>query len=289
MGGGSFSLSSFTSYSKSLGRHYDACSGKVSGQRYTASRLKEILNPKGKNRECANSEEHPSTIPVILALDVTGSMGRACDETAASIGIIMKDLYSKFKDIEFCVMGIGDFEYDDAPLQVSQYESDVRIAESIDNLWLEKGGGGNHYESYSAAWYFGLYHTKLDAFDKQGRKGIIITMGDEPLNPDLPANRLKDYLDEKQVGEVKTSELYKKANEKFDIYHISINDSSSSYNTPGGRYENEVDESFRNVIGNHYKVSTINGLSKAIVDCIDDSITHENHQMVQDNEEGITW
>ena len=112
MGSGCFSASSYADYSVSKGRSYDHSTGRVKGQSYDATYLNEALNPrKFQIRECANSDEHPNTIPVILALDVTGSMGEACHETAAALGTIMKNLYNKFKDVEFCIMGIVWFFY----------------------------------------------------------------------------------------------------------------------------------------------------------------------------------
>ena len=109
MGCGSFTRSDFACYSVSLGKSYDDDSGRISGQVFVSRHLDESLDPKKFTvRECANSEEHPNTIPVILALDVTGSMGDACTETAEALGVIITNLYEKYKDIEFCVMGIGD-------------------------------------------------------------------------------------------------------------------------------------------------------------------------------------
>ena len=203
MGSGTFSSSSYRDYASSMGRSYDVSSGRSSGQVFKARRIDKSLDPRlFQLRECANSEEHPNTIPVILALDVTGSMGEACQETAEALGTIMMDLFGKFQDIEFCIMGIGDLAYDDAPIQMSQYESDVRIAEALDKVYMEKGGGGNGFESYTAAWYMGLHRTKLDCYDLQGRKGIIITMGDEPLNPYLPVSELNSAIngDEKRYS-----------------------------------------------------------------------------------------
>ena len=65
--------------------------------------------------------EHPETIPVILALDVTGSMGPACKACAAQLNEIMTSLYQNVKDVEFLVMGIGDLACDKAPIQASQF------------------------------------------------------------------------------------------------------------------------------------------------------------------------
>lgn len=51
-----------------------------------------ILDPKNVIRECCDTEEHPNTIPVILALDVTGSMGQAAVEVAKKLNVIMTKL-----------------------------------------------------------------------------------------------------------------------------------------------------------------------------------------------------
>lgn len=278
MGSGSFSSSSFATYSTSLGRSYDTTTGRVTGQTYTARHIDEKMKPYNVMRECCNTEEHPNTIPVILALDVTGSMGSACTETAEALGTIMSDLYEKFKDIQIMVMGIGDLVYDKAPIQISQFESDVRIAEWLDKIWIEFGGGGNSYESYSAAWYMGLYHTKLDAFDKQGRKGIIITMGDEPMNPYLPGRYITEFVGDFCQGDIDTKELYNNACEKFAIYHIAVSD-KSSYR----RFEKEIQNSFGQLLGDRLKISTINELGNTICDCIEDSVKSK----VNNNE--ISW
>lgn len=297
MGGGSYSASSFATYSASVGKSYDVRTNRISGQTFEATQLKEVLNPKGKIRECCNSEEHPNTVPVILALDVTGSMGAACKETAEALSQIMKTLYDKFKDVEVCVMGVGDFECDDAPLQVSQFESDVRVAQQLDQIWMEHGGGGNDYESYTAPWVFGLYRTKLDAYDKQGRKGIIITMGDEPLNPDLPAGTVKDYLGSadgaNQFGSFETSKLYEDASKKFDIFHIAVDDSSSSYY----RHRTKARETFIPILGDRFKESSINNLGKTICECIEESINSsrpaehikEDAKLQTDDSGAIVW
>lgn len=287
MGAGTYTSSSFAAYSNSRGKSYDASTGRItSGQSFTADRMKKVLNPKGVIRECVNTDEHPNTVPVIIGLDVTGSMGDACQECAETLGTIMKTLYDRFKDVEVMVMGIGDFEYDDAPLQVSQFESDVRIAEQLDNIYMEQGGGGNNYESYSAAWYFGLYKTKLDAFDKQGRKGIIITMGDEPLNPDLPVARLKDYLGESQPGTVDTQKLYAEASKKFDIYHLFIEHGWRNAEEGGG-------ELWGKLLGQNYiKNVHVPELSKTIVDCISKSIENtSSNVLTEDSSSGneISW
>lgn len=270
MGSGAFTTSSFVNYSISKKRVVDSSGVVVTDNLqdfYTQRSIHKDLNPYKVVRECCDSEEHPNTIPVIIGLDVTGSMGGACIKTAQNLNTIITSLYDEFEDVEFMIMGIGDLSYDHAPIQVSQFESDIRIAEHLDNVYMEHGGGGNGFESYTAAWYFGLYHTALDCW-KRGKKGIIITMGDEPLNPYLPKEKLNKVLGDHVEADVETKDLYQLAKEKFDIYHIAINDKDDCYR----RYKDRVDKSFSKVLGEDFKIATLDELPKTIVDCIKDSV-----------------
>ena len=230
MGGGNWTTKSFVSYSTSRGFDTDSrgvIKGDYSNQEmFKARKLDSALDPRGVIRECCDSEEHPNTLPVILALDVTGSMGRTAVEVAKKLNEIMTKLYGQVKDVEFMIMGIGDLAYDYYPIQASQFESDIRIAEQLDKVYFEFGGGGNSFESYTAAWYFGSRHTKLDCWNR-GKKGVIITIGDERLNPHLPASGWHSGLSattgDTLQADVETKNLYPETAKKFDIYHINVN------------------------------------------------------------------
>jgi hypothetical protein len=291
MGSGSFTTTSFTAYSTSRGRTVDA-KGMVTSDSlqdfYTQTKIHKDLKPYKVVRECCDSEEHPNTIPVIIGLDVTGSMGRACVKTAQSLNTIITSLYDKFNDIEFMIMGIGDLAYDSAPIQASQFESDVRIAEHLDKVYMEHGGGGNGFESYTAAWYFGLHHTKLDCW-KRGKKGIIITMGDEPLNPYLPKYPLEKITGDNLEADVETRDLYELTKEKFDIYHIAIDDFDDCYQI----YKSRVDKTFKDVLKENYKISTLDELPSTIVKCIENSVngysTENSVETTNNNSNLISW
>ncbi len=291
MGGGTWSKASFATYSTSVGRTVDCFSGMVtdslsSQEMYKQKVRHRDLQPYNIVRECVDSTEHPETIPVILALDVTGSMGSAAVEVAKQLNVIMTDLYSRVKDIEFCVMGIGDLACDDSPIQMSQFESDIRIAEHMDKVYFEYGGGGNAYESYTAAWYMGLRHTKLDCWNR-GKKGIIITLGDEQLNPYLPHRALSSETGDNLQGDVETAGLFRDASEKYDLYHIDVD--HRSYRDSG------IDPSWKKYMDeDHYKSVSLNAVKDTIVDMILHAIGNvnppEDTSGIQQNENGeIVW
>ena len=273
MGGGSWVSTAYENKVRSMGfTSKTAMVDSAVHQVYRQRKLAYELNPRDVIRECRDSEEHPETLPIILALDVTGSMGRATKMCAAKLDEIMDELYKKVKDVEFCMMGIGDLAYDDAPIQVSQFESDIRIMDQTAKIWFEGGGGGNSFESYTAAWYFGLRRCDLDCW-KRDKKGIIITMGDEPLNPYLPGKALERVIGNMNQsgywGDVETNKLYEEACEKFDIYHIAIADDESSYRM----YERRIDDSWGKLLGQRLLKGKSDDLPKLIGQIVTDHLS----------------
>lgn len=291
MGYGTWTSSCFASYSTSRGRGVSmdgSLDGTYSNQdMFKAKTIDSALDPKNVIRECNDTDEHPNTIPVILALDVTGSMGNAAVEVAKKLNVIMTKLYEKVTDVEFLIMGIGDLACDSFPIQASQFESDIRIAEQLDKIYFEFGGGGNSYESYTAAWYFGSRHTKLDCLSR-GRKGIIITIGDEQLNPYLPIKSTRSGLvavtGDNLQADVETKDLYAEASEKFNIYHLDVN----HYHRWN---EDEIEKTFKRYLDDtHFRRVTMDSITNEIVDIIVSEA--ENGKPVAatfSNSEGITW
>ena len=295
MGGGAWTTTSsvnlintkYSAYSATAtATSLDALLTLDTNQVYDSCKLDPLLDPKGVTRECRDSEEHPETFPIILALDVTGSMGKATKMCAAKLNDIMEELYGKVKDVEFLMMGIGDLSYDRAPIQATQFESDVRILDQTPKIYVEGGGGGNAFESYTAAWYFGLYNTSLDCW-KRGKKGVIITLGDEPLNPYLPGPNLGYTLD-CPSQDVDTQDLYEQACEKFNIYHIAITDRECSY----ANYAERIKNSWGKLLGQRCMYGTSEDLPKLIGQIVEDSLNDNTFIMkpaVKVGEKGVSW
>lgn len=295
MGSGSWTTASFVNYATTRG--YDTDSRGVVTTNYSnqemfkSKELDSSLNPKNVVRECCDSKEHPNTFPVILALDVTGSMGQTAVEIAKRLNEIMTKLYGQIKDVEFMIMGIGDLAYDNYPIQASQFESDIRIAEQLDKIYFEFGGGGNSYESYTAAWYFGVHHTELDCW-KRNKNGVIITIGDEQLNPHLPIlswrSGLAAVTGDTLQADVETKDLYPEAAKKFDIYHINVNHR-------GGYDQRGITESFLEYLDeDHFRtIDRVDDIADEIVKIVvaasDNDIKNNTTENNKSNTTVITW
>ena len=194
-----------------------------------------LMDIKGKVRESCDSEEHPNSYPIIIGLDVTGSMGRVPENLIKeAFPEIMKTVMEKgVEHAQICFVGIGDHYSDRAPIQVGQFETSDELTEKwLKAIYIEGNGGGNNGESYQLAWYFAAYHTKIDSFEKRGIKGTLITIGDEPCHASTSGKALKELFGEGE-GEVLTSQLIKEVEKKWEVYHINVNDiTSHNYDSP---------------------------------------------------------
>jgi hypothetical protein len=144
-----------------------------------------LLRPHGARRECRDSDEHPNSLAVVFALDVTGSMGEIPRQLATtSLPDFMRVLLDVgVADPQLCFMAIGHADQDQAPLQVGQFESTAALIDRwLAALWLEGGGAGRH-EAYELAMYFAAHHMALDCVEKRGQRGVLFITGDAGPNP----------------------------------------------------------------------------------------------------------
>ncbi len=199
---------------------------------YTRRSIAKELDPKGvKVRESCDSPDNPMSTALIVALDVTGSMGMVLDAMARDgLKTLAGEVYDRkpVTDPHIMFMGIGDAEAGDiAPLQVTQFEADIRIAEQLTKIFLERGGGGNTYESYALAWYFAAMHTRIDCYDKRNKKGILFTIGDEKPTPYLRAQDIERVFGYKpQFDRISAKELLTMVSRQYDVFHIMVEEGS---------------------------------------------------------------
>lgn len=256
MGGGGYSSDDRSLRASACGYHTKSMS-----QIFSAKNINNAMNPHGiKVRESRDSKEHPNSLAIVLALDVTGSMGSIPHHLVKDgLPNVMDGIIkSGIKDPQVLFLGIGDHQCDDAPLQVGQFESSDELLDKwLTDLYLEGGGGANYGESYLLAWYFAGKHTSIDCFEKRKQKGFLFTIGDEPVLDSIPKSALKGIMGEGQYGDMDATELLNKAREKYNVYHIHIKETSS-----GSRQEvidgwKQLMQDNLIVVDNHQDVSDV--------------------------------
>lgn len=178
-----------------------------------------------------NIYRHPIT--VLIGLDVTASMGKIPKALLnGDLGNLMVDLKKTFnkpnENLQISFAGIGDVETDKAPLQVTHFESDNRFADQLQKIWLEEGGGGNGGESYNLLWWYAANKTHLNYVKQDKRKGVLITIGDDNVHPELSTRGISKCLDRKYDGAMISNQVLLDAvRDQYEVYHIVITDGSS--------------------------------------------------------------
>jgi hypothetical protein len=132
-------------------------------------------------REVVITDEHPDPTPIAVVFDVTGSMG----DVPRLLQQRLPELQTKLRaepyglDPQILFGAVGDARTDDFPLQMGQFESDNRSDEQLEALYLEGNGGGQGSETYELAALYLYAAAVMGPFEKHGKKGILVTMGDE--------------------------------------------------------------------------------------------------------------
>ncbi len=204
---------------------------KSNSELFGSRELTSAMDPKGVIlRESRDSAEHPNSYPVVLGLDVTGSMGSVPNFLIKEGFNAIMDTIIKGGELDpqILFMGIGDHECDSAPFQIGQFESNDELLHNwFTKVYLEGGGGGNAGESYLLAWYFAAFRTATDAFEKRGRKGILFTVGDEPVLNYLGKEQLYNIFGAGQYSNYSAKQLLEQAQQNYDVYHIHVNETST--------------------------------------------------------------
>lgn len=225
MGYGTFTSTDWSSYTTSRG--YSSKS--TVRDMYKSTSIKKEFDPVGITyRESCDSDEHPNSTPIILGLDVTGSMSGVLETISKKLNVLITEIYNRepVKDPQVMIMAFGDVECDKYPLQVSQFESDIRIAEQLNDIYFERGGGGNDGESYTLPWYFAARHTKIDSFEKHGKKGFIFTIGDEPYLNKISVDSIKRFVGDDIQSSLSAEELLTEVSRQYEVYHLMIEEGS---------------------------------------------------------------
>jgi len=183
----------------------------------------QALDPKGvRARESRDSDEHPDSTSIAVMFDVTGSMGEVPitlqKKLPELLGLLLRK--ANVTDPQILFGAIGDATCDRVPLQVGQFESDNRMDENLEKIFLEGGGGGQRTESYELAMYFLARHTQIDCWEKRGRKGYAFIIGDEMAYPFVKKNEVRAHIGDGLEHNIPTADMVAELRKRFHVFYI---------------------------------------------------------------------
>lgn len=262
MGSGSFDPGAYRAFTAST-------AGKATDDIYASRSIHKNLDPKGvKWRESRDSADSPAATPLIVAIDVTGSMGMIADVLARQgLGTLFTEILDRkpITDPHLMFMAVGDANCDRAPLQVSQFEADNRIVEQLTQIFIEHGGGGNDFESYNLPWYFASAHTEHDSLIKRGKRGYLFTVGDEEAPKTLTREQIKTVIGDDLERDISPAEMLAAAQRSYDVFHIVIEEGDYAR-----KHLDRVCSTWNNLLGQHViRLADHKKLAETIVSAIE--------------------
>lgn len=202
---------------------YDA----YAGRSYTAAVSKKVA----KTDLIPERIETKSTSPLVIACDVTGSMGEWPATIFSKLPYL--DLEGQEylgEDMEISFAAVGDAFSDNYPLQVRPFGRGKDLEQRLKELVIEGNGGGQYCESYDIAAYYYSHNVDMP----NAIKPIFIFIGDEGLY---------DFLDKEHVetlcfgktDRMSVEQVIRELQNKFSVYLVrkpygsvsSKNDTSS--------------------------------------------------------------
>lgn len=158
-----------------------------------------------------------SKSPLVIACDVTGSMGESPAVIFSKCPYL--DVEGKEylgEDMEISFAAIGDAYSDKYPLQVRPFVKGLDLKKRLEELVIEGGGGGQERESYELAALYYAQHVEMP----NAVKPIFIFIGDEGIYDFANKSHSKKwaYVDlDKRTGFRK---VFKALQQKFTVYAI---------------------------------------------------------------------
>lgn len=206
-----------------------------------------LMNPKGvKVRESRDSADHPNSLGIVFALDVTGSMGDIphllATEQLPNFMKIMMDC--NIQDPQLLFSAVGDATCDRASLQVGQFESSAELMDQwLTWCYLEGGGGSSFEESYELALYFIALHTEMDCMLKRKKRGYMFMTGDEHPYPVLSRHIVDGIIGDKLDEDLKVEEIVAELQKSF-VPFFMIPDEAR-------RHRNNCERVWRDLLGDN--------------------------------------
>jgi (2Fe-2S) ferredoxin len=158
-----------------------------------------------------------STDPLIIAVDVTGSMSSWPGEIFDRLPLLYQTLAKYRPNIEIAFAAIGDATCDNYPLQVTDFSKDIKQLEAnLKALGCEGGGGGHITESYELFGHFMDTHCKTP----NATSPFLLIYGDETFYDGINPKQVKHFIGDKIDSGLESKVMWQNLMQKFNVYFL---------------------------------------------------------------------
>lgn len=156
--------------------------------------------------------------PLILACDVTGSMGTWPATIFSKLPYLEHEGKEYLgEDMQICFAAIGDSHGDKYPLQVRPFVEGKELKTELEKLIIEGGGGGSSEESYDLG---ALYFARNCECPNAIRKPILVFIGDEGIYSVTEQDHAEKYAKVKSSERIHPKVVFEELKKKFAVYVV---------------------------------------------------------------------
>jgi hypothetical protein len=193
----------------------------------------------GPNEKIVDPKKHISTEsanPLVIAVDVTGSMADWPFEIFDRLPLLYNTLSQYREDLEICFAAIGDAAVDQWPLQVTDFASGFDLEQLLGALYGE-GGGGDAPESYGLFAHWINTHVQIP---NAKEVPFLIVFGDVTMHPKVPSKQVTHYLGDGRKSDVDAIKAWQGVSKIWNTWFLR---------RPTGRPGDIVDQQWGRAIG----------------------------------------
>lgn len=193
----------------------------------------------GPNEKIVDASKHvrsESKNPVIVAVDVTGSMASWPAEIFDRLPLLYNTLAQYRPDVEICFAAIGDAAVDNWPLQVTTFASGFDLEQLLGSLYGE-GAGGDAPESYGLFAHWVNTHVEVPNAQEPP---FLIVYGDVYMHEIVPSVQIAKYMGDKNPPNVNALEAWQQVARKWNTWFLR---------RPTGKSGDGVDQQWAKAIG----------------------------------------
>jgi hypothetical protein len=184
---------------------------KKGGRSYLESRSAPdmaLAAPRGK-RLATDSKN-----PILVAVDVTGSMAHWPREIFDRLPLLYQTLSQYREDVAISFAAIGDAFTDRFPLQVTDFAKGTALDERLAALYGEGGGGGGAKESYELFGWF----VQNRVTTPEAEKPFLIIYGDEGFYPEVCPKQVQHYVGAGLEKPASSLEVFQDLMKRYEVY-----------------------------------------------------------------------
>lgn len=171
--------------------------------------------------ESRDSAEHPQSNAVFVSFDVTGSNHARAVDAQKALPKLMDLLHEALPDPQVAFAANDDYKVVGLnSIQISDFESDIRIDEHLRNIWLVGNGGGNDGESYDLILYAAARKTVIDCFEKRGKRGYLFLYADEPFFQSVSRQEVQNVFGDALERDIPIQEMVKEVKGIYNTFII---------------------------------------------------------------------